>query len=393
MSRKHRIFFFIFFAVIILVGAGYFYLREQYFNSNWEIEDPFDGNIFPSVILSTATTPELLIQSPDTNFVGNARSFFAIRVKSQPDNAHIIIKIPESPFFEATETEVVLPRKNVSYLIYPDMVFKYEALKSNTQSVPLDITVQLSLNGRNLGKKHKTFSVRSINECLLGYFDQRKKFHPTGIFFAAYVNEEHPMIDRILREALDTRIVRRFEGYQSRNPEQVKKQVYAIWSALQKRDFKYSSIVNTSMPSSNVYTQRVRTLDDAFASSQINCVDGSVLFASLLRAINIEPILVRMPGHMFVGFYLDKKRTERAFLETTMIGDVDLEEYFTETQIDSLEVMSQNQVSLITFEKAMDYANNKFEQKKDSFLTSKNPNFMYLEIGKELRRRVQPIGK
>ena len=41
----------------------------------------------------------------------------------------------------------------------------------------------------------------------------------------------------------------------------------------------------------------------ALESSQINCVDGSVLFASLLRSINIEPILVRTPGHMFVGYY------------------------------------------------------------------------------------------
>ena len=40
-----------------------------------------------------------------------------------------------------------------------------------------------------------------------------------------------------------------------------------------------------------VYTQRVRTLDDALESAQINCVDGSVLLASLMKAININPIL------------------------------------------------------------------------------------------------------
>ena len=47
-------------------------------------------------------------------------------------------------------------------------------------------------------------------------------------FFAAYVNEENPMIDQLLREALNTRIVNRFLGYQSKAKGAVDKQVYAL---------------------------------------------------------------------------------------------------------------------------------------------------------------------
>ena len=146
----------------------------------------------------------------------------------------------------------------------------------------------------------KTISMRSINECPLGYVDDKMKFHDTGEFFAAYVNEEHPQIDKLLREALDTRLVNRFLGYQgdTSQSENVDKQVYALWNVLQKRNFKYSSTTNSSLSSNVVYTQRVRTLDDALESSQINCVDGSVLLASLLKAININPILVRIPAHV-----------------------------------------------------------------------------------------------
>ena len=64
-------------------------------------------------------------------------------------------------------------------------------------------------------------------------------------------------------------------------------------------------------------------------------MDGSVLFASLLRAINIDPILVRTPGHMFVGYYTDNSHTDKNFLETTMIGDVDLDDFFPDEQLDS----------------------------------------------------------
>lgn len=128
--------------------------------------------------------------------------------------------------------------------------------------MPVSISVKAELNKKELPQRLKTISMRSINECPLGYVDDKMKFHDTGEFFAAYVNEEHPQIDKLLREALDTRIVNRFLGYQgnAHQSENVDKQVYALWNVLQKRNFKYSSTTNTSLSSNVVYTQRVRTL-------------------------------------------------------------------------------------------------------------------------------------
>ena len=51
-------------------------------------------------------------------------------------------------------------------------------------------------------------------------------------------------------------------------------------------------------------------------------MDGSVLFASILRQIGIDPILVLVPGHMFMGFYVDPDGKQADFLETTMIGQI-----------------------------------------------------------------------
>ena len=164
------------------------------------------------------------------------------------------------------------------------------------------------------------------------------------------------MIDQVLREALNTRIVNKFVGYQFGDAG-VDNQVYALWNVLQKRKFRYSSVSNTSLSSNVVFSQRVRTLDDALSSSQINCVDGSVLFASLLRAINITPILVRTPGHMFVGYYTNSKKTDLNFLETTLIGDVDMDDFFPDEKLDSTMIgKSQNQMSRITFDKSKEYA-------------------------------------
>lgn len=266
-------------------------------------------------------------------------------------------------------------------------------MKNNLQAEPVSVAVTVEMNGKELGQRVRTFSVRSINECLLGYVANGTKFHDTGIFFAAYVNEENPMIDQLLREALNTRIVNRFLGYQSKAKGAVDKQVYALWNILQKRNFRYSSVSNTSLSSNVVFSQRVRTFDDALESSQINCVDGSVLFASLLRAINIDPILVRTPGHMFVGYYTDNSHTDMNFLETTMIGDVDLDDFFPDEQLDSTMVgKSQNEMSLLTFEKSKQYANKKYKENEEGIHSGKL-NYMFLEISKEVRRKIQPIGK
>ena len=380
-------------ALFLIVVAGSFWLNSAPFRSGFERTDELGGNIFPSAILSVATTDAQVIVPADSLYLGNSKSCIAIRVRSGKAYSRIRIEVAETPFFSRSVSEFVLAKPRTDYTIYPDIIWNYEALKNINQAEPVSVAIKAEMNEKDLGQRVRTFSVRSINECLLGYVTNGTKFHDTGIFFAAYVNEENPMIDKLLREALNTRIVNRFLGYQGGSAEGVDKQVYALWNVLQKRNFRYSSVSNTSLSSNVVFSQRVRTFDDALESSQINCVDGSVLFASLLRAINIEPILARTPGHMFVGYYTDSGRKNMNFLETTMIGDVDLDDFFPDEKLDSTMVgKSQNQMSRLTFDKSKQYANNKYKQNEEGIHSGKL-NYMFLEISKDVRRKIQPIGK
>lgn len=379
--------------VVILLVTGIYIYRYEPFRSGFEISDELGGNIFPVTILSTATTDANLILPADTNYLGNPKSCIAVRVKSAYANSKLRIEVDETPFFSRSVSEFILPESGKEYLVFPDIVWNYNALRENEQAVPVSVSVHLKLNKRELGSKVHTFSVRSINECLLGYIDSRMKFHDTGDFFAAYVNEDNPKIDQILREALNARIVNRFWGYQGKSEEVVDKQVYALWYVLQKRNFKYSSISNSSLSSNVVFTQRVRTFDDALQSAQINCVDGSVLFASLLKAININPILVRVPGHMFVGYYTDRMHKNIHFLETSMIGDVNLDDFFPEEKLDSTVAgKSQESISRFMFDKSKEYATRIYKENEE-LIHSGKVNYMFLEIDKATRAYIQPIGK
>ena len=380
-------------ALISIGGTFYIFYNQTSFRTEFEVTNDLGGNLFPSAILSVATTDAQVIVPVDTLYVGNPKSVIGVRIKTRKAFSKVRIEVDGTSFFSRSVSEFILDKSKTEYTIYPDIIWNYENLKNNIQAVPISVVVKVELNGKDLGQQVRTFSVRSINECLLGYYTEGRKYHDTSIFFAAYVNEDHPMIDQILREALNTRIVNRFLGYQFGGAEAVDKQVYALWNVLQKRKFRYSSVSNTSLSSNVVFSQRVRTLDDALSSSQINCVDGSVLFASLLRAINITPILVRTPGHMFVGYFSTSKKTDINFLETTMIGDVDMDDFFPDEQLDSTMLgKSQNQMSRITFEKSKEYAKNKFKQYESKIHTA-NHGVTFLEISKEVRRKIQPIGK
>lgn len=381
---------------LLLVGIAFGVYRCQDDAPPFEITDQLGGNIFPSAILSTATTDTLLIQPMAAHYVGNPKSPFAIVVHNQRADSRVRVELAATPFFPQSVSEFVLPKADTDYTIYPEVLWDYEKLRKIEQAQPINVVATVTLGRQELGTHHRTMSMRSVGECLLGYYRTwpggKRGYRNTGILFAAYVNEDNPQIDEILREALNTRIIRRFLGYQTGTAASVDKQVYALWHVLQQRKFRYSSISNTSLSSNVIFSQRVRPFSDALRSSQINCVDGSVLFASLLRAINITPILVRTPGHMFVGYYSDNKRKDLTFIETTMIGDVDLDDYFPDEKLDSTMVgMSQKQASRMTFDKAKQYATNNYEKHKKK-LQQGAPGYMFLEISKRVRSRIQPLG-
>lgn len=383
-------------SLTMLVGGITYVVMKRPFADDYELVDQLGGNLFPSAILSVATTNTQVIPPMSGEYVGNPKSCVAIKLKSGHANTVVRIELAETPFYARSVSTFVLPKERTEYIIYPDILWRYNALRDNEQAEPISVVANVEVDGKDLGQKVRTFSVRSINECLLGFNKQlpdgRTRYVSTRLFYAAYVNEENPLIDKVLREALNTRIVRRFLGYQS-TPEMVDKQVYALWYVLQKRNFKYSSVSYSSLSSNVVYAQRVRTFEDALNSSQINCVDGSVLFASLLRAINITPVLVQMPGHMFVGYYTDSAKKNLTFLETTMIGDVDLDDYFPDEKLDSTRTTkSQGAMSRLTFEKSKEYALREYMRVKDKVQANK-PNYLFVEINKNVRRNVQSIGK
>jgi hypothetical protein len=138
--------------------------------------------------------------------------------------------------------------------------------------------------------------------------------------FAAYVDERGGAVDRILDAAEKSNIVDKFDGYASADPGRVYRQVWAIWQALTEHGIRYSGADPAIGRGPRVFSQRVRFIDETWADRSANCVDGSVLIASVLQRIGLRSFLVLVPGHAFVGFYTDADAQHAAYLETTLLG-------------------------------------------------------------------------
>lgn len=210
-------------------------------------------------------------------------------------------------------------------IAFPDLNFNYSLLRENRQTRFFKIIATVSRNKGPPLTQMKTWQLRQINDCLLvaksrvlqkfgGVRTESVKIAPLAL--SAYVNENHPEISGILESALRTKIVDRFSGLQGNSDEQVLRQLAAIWAALEERNLSYSSITATT-PSVAV-VQHVRMIDDTLRSSQANCADGSVLFASIAYKIGLDPQLVLSPGHCYVAVRLPSGAM--IGIEMTVIG-------------------------------------------------------------------------
>jgi hypothetical protein len=377
----------------------------------WEPEANMDHQLFPSLLLATATVrpvePEdAEAEKPDPYLLGERFGLVGVSVKAPAENAKVKVTIKENELMATTSWSGELAEADQDYFIAPKVNYKFEKLRQMTQQVPLNITFELEVDDESAGEKHETVQVRSINDCPFGVANAEETLNDEnfiegnaalGWMFAAYVNENHPMLDKILQEALETKIVGAFR-VTTHDHDETLKQVFAIWSALQKRGLQYSSTTTTPGGSETVQSQYVRFIDQSLASTQANCVDGSVLFASLLRKISIEPFLVTVPGHMYVGFYLGAGKSQFVGLETTVLGLPDVADEKKSDDPAALTALRDKTDASVrsrrdwkTFAKAIQVGTDDLTKNKAKIDAGGDPTYQWIDLAEARAQGIMPI--
>jgi len=347
---------------------------QQHINAHvatWEAKFDFDKELYPSFVL-TMSGPRENTEIPK-DYIGDLAGFAEVWIVSSVPNAKVRVNISIDGWSSPSQLDATLKKAGTRYRLAPFIRYDFAQLARTNQSYPAMIRYEVSVNGVDLGWDQIQIRVRSVNDVpFYVVSDLTGESQDLSFIFAGFVNESHSAVQQILKEALGLKAVERFVGY-NENPADTSLQAFAIWYALQRRGVRYSHAAtpSASSPSGKVYSQAVRFIDESIDSQQANCVDGSVLFASVLYKIGIHPILVRMPEHMFVGYWLDEAHSTFEFVETTLLGEGRRPGSLKE--------------SLNRFSQAVEFANGVFNEDVLPAIQRNESGYLFVDIG-EIRK-------
>jgi hypothetical protein len=312
-------------------------------------------DLFPSFILATATRKQAasadarsggprgdvlsrsVVPPPDqmpaarmanihgaVTYLGDTWGLLGVRVRTQQAGVKATVRINADEVAEPTEETFSLGQAG-DYVLYPRLRYRWDRLRNVSQPAPMSVTWSLSLDGQPAGSQTRVVRLRSTQDAPW-VVEGARGAEFMGWVFTAFVTEDAPWIDELLGQAFKDAPVSA-SGYQT-DEKGVITQVAVVYEYLRSRGFKYSNIttVSGSGTSRKVASQTVRFPSDSMRTSQANCIDGTVLFASILRKIGIDAYIVTGPGHAMLGFATKNKVPKKEFLnhfvvvETTALG-------------------------------------------------------------------------
>jgi CheY-like chemotaxis protein len=157
--------------------------------------------------------------------------------------------------------------------------------------------------------------------------------YDTSRYIAAWVTPEAAAVAQLQRPILEKHPQRQMVGYQdSGHPEWreyiVREQVRAIYNYL-KHDLKMAyahTAISFGAPGEDCQIVRLphETLGEDRGTA--NCIDATVLFASLILRFSMSPIIVLVPGHALLGWQTWPGSPSGEYLETTVIDQVDFDD-------------------------------------------------------------------
>jgi hypothetical protein len=141
-------------------------------------------------------------------------------------------------------------------------------------------------------------------------------------YYGAWVTPNAPEVMKVLRRAAELHPARQIVGYQV-DASGIEEQVKAVFDALKVEGIVYINSVLSFGATRGEYMQRVRLPRESLSNRSANCIDGTVLMASVLEAASLNPGIVLVPGHAFLAWETQDGSGDWDFLETTMIGSDD----------------------------------------------------------------------
>ena len=209
------------------------------------------------------------------------------------------VEIPQTPLFKPGVLDTLTETKTAN------LHFKVIYAKNSVEKVWDEQTIPITLYAKDT-------MVWGTNSDA-GYVDLTP-------YVAAWVTPHSREIDELVRRAAEYNPQKTMGA--AKTPEERCTQVNAIYDAL--KNGYYITYISSPISYTNGVesSQRIKLPRDAINLASANCIDGTVLFASALENIGMDPDIVIIPGHAFLVWEDGKGNIEGA-VETTMVGNSD----------------------------------------------------------------------
>ncbi len=208
-----------------------------------------------------------------------------------------------------------------TYIFAPSFLPRF--YKNSEIAAATALVTATDMAGRVVFQQTAPVRLRPVEDM---YWGDAFKYAP---FIASWVTPHDARVEQVLARAKEFMPGRRLTGYEDDKSDVVQErqtwlQAKAIYRALQEHGISY---VKSSMTfgGNAGWSERVRYPRESLHSNSANCIDGALLYASLFENLDMEPIVVLVPGHAYVGVRLTSHSTRYLYIETSLTGRADFE--------------------------------------------------------------------
>src|SRR5579872_6819757 len=274
----------------------------------FKIESGIDGDVFPAFAnYASLQTPDqrrwgvvsIKVSNPTDS---EQRYRIAVRVPGWSDQEVQIVDLSAGAAQTFIFAPTFLPR------LYQNREITAATVQVNVTDIAGDPVYSTTVPAR----------MRAVEDMFWG------KGFKYAQFIASWVTPHDPRVESVLTHAKELMPGRRLPGYEewknvAGQERETRLQAQAIYTALQEQKLSYVKSSLTFGSNTNI-SERIRTPRESILASSANCIDAAVLFASAFENLGIEPVIVLVPGHAYVGVKTAENSGRFLYIDVALTG-------------------------------------------------------------------------
>jgi hypothetical protein len=249
--------------------------------------------------------------------------FATVTLSSEGGIEDLILEVEMPGYSEVYRQTISVEAGAPTTIALRPPAFDFERLYAVTSAVAASAEVRLLVDGDLVDVGTQSFQIQPLNrfKFFLSAEDGKLDMRPFIATFVTPEDREHK-IQELLTEAAAFSQSGAIIGYQAGTADSAYDQARAVYNALQARGMVYTSVAGSFFDSAQYVKLPAQSLD----TGSSNCIDGTLVFASAFEAMGMEPHIVYVRGHAFVGVRQAPGSDEWWAIETTMVSSATFDE-------------------------------------------------------------------